>query len=183
MRTTINKRIIVVLLLFFSVSVLTYAQKKNYAAPPIKRELWDKYRKQIFVEGDTLAYKKLNKASYPEINLPYLFVMADKYHYPDAYCDVYDVLVHPYENYKVSIDTVTQKLALSYLRKGVELNSIKAKKRMSNLYLYGKYINQDTILSKQLYKESCGISDSVMLENSWKKVMSEYKRHLENKKQ
>lgn len=178
----ISKRTITLLIMLLSVSVLICAQKRNYAAPGISRALWDKYRKKIFVEGDVDAYNKLNKASYPEKNLPYLFVMADKYHYPDAYCDVYDVLVHPYENYKVSIDSVTQKLALDYLRKGVELNSLKAKKRMSTLYLYGKYVPQDTILSKQLYKESCGISDSVMIENSWQKVMSEYKNEQENKK-
>lgn len=108
--------------------------------------------------------------------------MANKYNYPDAYCDVYDVLVHPYENYKVSIDSVTRKQALDYLKKGVELNSIKAKKRMSNLYLYGKYVDQDTILAKQLYKESCGISDSATIENSWKNIMSDYKKHRENNK-
>lgn len=68
-----------------------------------------------------------------EDNFSYALIMADKYHYPKAYADVYKYIVNIYRSNDMTMSPAMQKLALNFLRKGVALNDSTALAEMSNL--------------------------------------------------
>lgn len=99
-------------------------------------------RKNIFIKGDTSAYKDL-RIFYldqpPGDFLPFALVMADKYKYPLAYFDVYSSI--ELKNYltgeKLSKNNVSNKdysTALSHLKKGAELGDFQCIKTINDLY-------------------------------------------------
>jgi len=114
-------------------------------------------KKLVLSKGDTIAYKELriaylNVDYYEEEFLLYSIIMADKYNFPKAYYYVYRSLTSIFEfhQYTGKIDEKTKMLALKYLKKGVELNDSESTHVLSELYLEGKYVPQDTILGKKL---------------------------------
>lgn len=77
-------------------------------------------------KGDLNSYRELKVAYMDYSNEGFLFwamLMANKYHHPQAYMDVFYVLVQNYsgevENFN-EMDTATQELALRYLEIAVE---------------------------------------------------------------
>jgi len=114
-------------------------------------------KKLVLSKGDTIAYKELsiayiNVRYYEEEFLLYSIIMADKYNFPKAYYYVYKCLTSIFEfhQYTGKIDEKTKKLALKYLKEGVELNDGESTHVLSELYLEGKYVPKDTILGKKL---------------------------------
>lgn len=76
---------------------------------------------KIISEGDTLAYLQLKLMRNNDEFILYSMIMADNYHYPPAYYDVYLSLIRIYNgNFKI-MDSQTKSLAISHLKKGAEL--------------------------------------------------------------
>lgn len=74
-----------------------------------------------------------------EDNFSYALIMADKYHYPKAYTDVYKYIVNIYKSNHMIMPQAMQKLALNFLRKGAELNDSTALVEMLNIQ-YGQHL-------------------------------------------
>jgi TPR repeat protein len=111
----------------------------------------------VLTKGDTAAYDELAIAflneQYYEEYLIYSIFMANKYHYPRAYFQVYCCLTFDLEYHTKSLDEETIALAVTYLKKGAELKERQAMIALGNLYLEGKYVVKDTLLGKKLDKE------------------------------
>jgi len=132
--------------------IVTRINSMNDGVGPIE-DLKD----SVLKKGDTIAYRDL-KFAFTSVKhdvelLPYSMLMSNKYHYPKAYYDVYCCLIALYDNNKDGIDDQTLKMALKYLRKGVELHDVRATSTLGELYFIGKYVPKDTILGKKMLIE------------------------------
>jgi len=83
---------------------------------------WDSLKSRIMEHGDTIAYLRL-RSDYthmpPDGFLFWALVMANKYDYVPAYCDVYFAILdgHSCSGHDLSpIDSKTREFALDYLR-------------------------------------------------------------------
>lgn len=122
----------------------------------------DFYRRKVIETGDTKAYDTLSsfflvnyKIVPPEDqvyfndNLRYALIMANKYHYPNAYTHVYEYITWIYENNNMSMDSVTWNFAFHYLQKGGELGSQKAHLILWTLYWMGnQYVPKDSVMAE-----------------------------------
>jgi hypothetical protein len=110
--------------------------------------------KRLFVEnGDENAYVEYFGYRSDDHELLYSFYMADTYNSAVAQYRIYRMLTEFYNNLGVEIDTVTNALAISYLKKSVEQNDSYAQFEMSRLLLYGIGVPQDTVAAKEyIYK-------------------------------
>lgn len=87
---------------------------------------------ELVMQGDSNAFDKLDTGTMNDLSgaaiLPYAFLMADKYHYSRAYYLVFWKLLSPYFMGSVELDSInclpdeTKRLAINYLKKGVEAN-------------------------------------------------------------
>lgn len=100
--------------------------------------------------------------------------MANKYNYPDAYFWVSRQMFDLYEDNDLHIDEKSLKMALEYLQKGVELNSMNAENLLSEIYLEGKYLPQDTVLGIQLHMKAWNVKDSASIERNLKYIRKKY---------
>lgn len=155
---------IVLMSLILGILVFHYCRRNNERVATItgnNTRPIDELKSLVWLKGDTTAYNELYIAyldeEYDEEYLVYSLYMANKYNYPPAYFFVYDCLTSIYENHPTGkIDEKTKKLALSYLKKGVELGDYNSKIAMGLLYMHGKYVPKDTVLGKKLYDEGRG---------------------------
>lgn len=122
----------------------------------------DVYRRKVLETGDAKAYDTLSsyflvnyKIVPPEDqvyfndNLRYALIMANKYHYPNAYTHVYEYIKWIYESNDISMDSVTWNFAFHYLQKGGELGSQKAHLILWTLYRTGnQYVPKDSIMAE-----------------------------------
>lgn len=74
----------------------------------------------IIQNGDTNAYYSLNilfldSRPFQEEFLIYALIMANKYHYPQAYYDVFDCIILPFNSDMNQIDEESAKMAIKYL--------------------------------------------------------------------
>jgi TPR repeat protein len=124
----------------------------------------EELKELVLLKGDTVAYDELAIAymdgKYDEEYLVYSLIMANKYHYHRAYYKVYYCLISVFEHHSYrEIDEITKEMAISYLKRGVELKDPESTMYMGELYLKGKYVKKDTVLGKKLEKEGsilCG---------------------------
>lgn len=147
----VNAAIILAMLIF-----CYFCNKKSkcydavHIVPPIET-----YRKLVVKYYDTKAYDKLRIIYKKERNegelLFYSFLIANKKHYPQAYFDVYYELKHVETIEKREIfDKELRTFMIEYLKKGAALNHEQSKQELGRLYLEGKYVPKDTIMSKKL---------------------------------
>lgn len=117
----------------------------------------------IFTLGDTAAYNTLCMVYLDygsEKFLPFALIMANKYDYPKAYFDVFSCLHDIYGDTTKdlwildNLDSTTQSFALNYLKKSSSKGYFQAKDILGHYYLFGKYVEKDTVLGKQLINES-----------------------------
>lgn len=133
------------------------AQVKDLVGNEKERtRLW----KAAIDSGNRRAYNKIANAylmAYQESTLYYYsLIMANKYHYPEAYLYMNDVLTHEASTGDlviISDDQATQNLALYYLFKARELGSKDAKESIErNLGKEKSLLNSSYFLKK--YDES-----------------------------
>jgi TPR repeat protein len=135
--------------------IVISCQSKNQVG--FFRELRMEYN--VEHKGNIEDYERLKIVyyDYPEGSiLPYALIMADKFDYNQAYYDVYEALGNPkYDSiyYLRNLDSLNKK-ALSYLQKGSIKGCLEAKEVLGEYYLNGLYFPKDTILGKELIKES-----------------------------
>ncbi|MFV0586222.1 hypothetical protein [Bacteroides reticulotermitis] len=108
----------------------------------------------VLIEGDSVAYNELMIAylseEYREEYLVYSLFMIHQYNYPRAYSNVYSCLERASESYGNVMDERTKEMALKYLRRGAELNDYNSLSYLWSLYLEGKYVPKDTIMSQKI---------------------------------
>jgi len=107
--------------------------------------------KKIVYYGDTLAYQTMFSYYYDDFRvdvlLGYSIIMANKYDYPQAYYDVFDILTllphinseeckHNFEFY--CLDNKTQQMALTFFREAIYKGNIYASERLLNEFDKGK---------------------------------------------
>jgi TPR repeat protein len=122
----------------------------------------------VCLKGDTVAYEELSNVyidyGYKDF-LPYALIMANKYNYPQACFDVYFCLWDIYgktgDIFLDDLDSTTQKMAIFYLRKGIELGHCQSMQTLGKFYISGKYVGENIELGEQLIKKG----DS--LQNIW----------------
>lgn len=109
-----------------------------------KRNITDFQQLKInIIKGNITSYEELS-TKYFESNyldmLPYSLMMANKYHYPRAYYDVYEILMVSggcVEDHNLNcLDDLTKELALDYLKLAIE----KSDKTASEIFL--EYYNK-----------------------------------------
>ena len=88
--------------------------------------------------GDTLAYINLKKIfdsyyEYPQEFFLYSIIMANDFHYPSAYFDVYQYLTGIYNGEFNKMDKDSKELAILHLRRGAKLNNKSCKKALERL--------------------------------------------------
>jgi len=125
----------------------------------------EEWIKKIVYYGDTLAYQTMFDYYYDDfrmdILLGYSIIMANKYDYPQAYYDVFDILtLIPQINFEecphdfgfYCLDNKTQKLALTFFKEAVYKENIYASDRLLNEFDKGKpfaienlYLDKDLI--------------------------------------
>jgi len=116
--------------------------------------------RSILQQGDSSAYYELSMQYLDygyEHFLPYSLIMANKYNYPQAYFDVYDCLLLLYGSEPKDIcllDSVTQKIAIEYLKKASSEGHSQARSILGEYYLEGIYFEKDTLLGNLLVEEA-----------------------------
>lgn len=106
------------------------------------------FEKKVIKDGDIYSYQNLSN-SYHNVSLGsqgemmlYALVMAEKFHFPDAYLDFYTSTVRVLalqqlfiegENIHQYVDSLTFVQGLSYLRQGAELGNEDAAKKLKQL--------------------------------------------------
>lgn len=100
---------------------------------PHSSEDWDSLKSRIIEHGDTIAYLRL-RSEYthmpPDGFLFWALVMANKYEYLPAYCDVYFAILdgHACSGHDLSpVDPKTREFALDYLRTADRKGSAEAR--------------------------------------------------------
>jgi len=133
---------ILVLILFGVVLSNCSQKKKQIDNNKILHEMHDSISilKDKVISGDTIAYLKLRKVfnsyyEYPHEFYLYALIMANDYHYPASYFDVYYHLLGIYDGDFNKMDKDSKALAIFHLKKGAKLNneSCKAELRKLNL--------------------------------------------------
>ncbi|WP_321425233.1 hypothetical protein [uncultured Bacteroides sp.] len=159
----VNAAIILIMLIF---CYLCNKRSKYYdvvrLVPPIEI-----YRKLVVKYYDTKAYDKLRIIYKKERNegelLFYSFLIANKKHYPQAYFDAYYELKHVETIEKREIfDKELRIFMIEYLKKGAALNHEQSKQELGRLYLEGKYVPKDTIMSKKLLDGKRSVSTMIL---------------------
>ena len=115
----------------------------------------------ILQKGDASAYYELS-IQYLDYGyerfLPFALIMANKYNYPQAYFDVYSCLTDLYGCYMDEelylLDETTQKMAIEYLQEGSLKGHSQSRETLGEYYMQGIYFEKDTILGKELIKQS-----------------------------
>ena len=120
-----------------------------------RTRLW----KAAIDSGDCEAYGKIGTAylmTYREVDLYYYsLIMANKYHCPEAYFNMYAVLTtqtSPGDMVLLSNDKDTKNLALYYLFKAGELGFKNAKSLIELRFGKGKSVPNSSFFLKQLMK-------------------------------
>ena len=105
--------------------------------------------KKIFIEtGDENAYVEYYGYRNDD-ELMYSLYMANTYNSTIAQYRIYQIMTEFYNNIGVEIDSLTNALAISYLKRSAEQNNFYAQCELSRLLLYGKGVTQDTIAAKE----------------------------------
>lgn len=125
-------------------------------------------KENIITKGDTISYKKLYELYENDNKIEDMFVfsmtMANKYKYPKAYFDVFDILIgiplinnnenidqNCYDTGYNCLDEETKKIAIIYLKEAVYKGDLEASNHVVNYYNKGlkskiKEIYSDKIL-------------------------------------
>jgi hypothetical protein len=166
------KKIIFILMLISS--LLCCKPKSNDVATDrisiTPERMWE-LQDSIIKWGDTHAYSFLMRCygyDFDSKNLLYYsLIMANKYGYSTAYYDVYQTLVVINAlnfNGQIGLDSLPIELcelAINHLKKAVEMGEPYAKEELGNIYIEGKYVQQDIELGKKLVKEYEQYIDSI----------------------
>lgn len=115
-------------------------------------------KKEILTKGDVQAYDALCISYFGrghlDEHLVYSMYMANKYKYPKAYYMVARSIILMFEKNRIPIDMELKKIALDYLKRGVELKDRNAMDYYGELLMEGRYVPKDSVLGKKLYEES-----------------------------
>lgn len=106
----------------------------------------DKAQYNVIKHGDIESYLnikqyQIERAVYSDF-IYYALIMSDKYHYPQAYYDVYICLFDTYDN-KDELGSELKKMGIEYLKKAAELGVLCAKEDLGKMYIEGKYLKKD----------------------------------------
>lgn len=136
------------------------------------REIKD-FKTAVYKNGDTHAYLQLlmHNGIRSEETLIYSMVMANKFHYPHAYYDVYKTIIDMADTYSTELDSVTMGMALDYLHKGATLGDVNCVYEISRLYLVGEFVAQDEHMAKSFFSILYSNED---LEYRWKVFVKTY---------
>ena len=126
----------------------------------------EEWIRKILCYGDTITYQTMLD-SYSDNSridefLGYSIIMANKYDYPQAYYDVFDILTifinfeeceYDFEFY--CLDNKTQQMALTFFREAIYKGNIYASERLLNEFDKGKiYAIEDLYLDKNLINKA-----------------------------
>lgn len=144
--------IILICILFISCNQKNQLKSINQASESII-----KLKNKVMHQGDIEAYETLETAylDHPTGELlPYAMIMANKYDYPKAYLDVYEILGNIYncsentDTYYFDLDCVNEnvrKRALEYLEKAVDKGNKSAMYSLGHMLIDGKYYPRDEV--------------------------------------
>jgi len=122
----------------------------------------EEWIKKILCYGDTLAYQTMfdyySDDSHLDEFLGYSVIMANKYDYPQAYYDVFNILMMftNFEEYSddfvfYCLDNKTQQMALTFFREAIYKGNIYASERLLNEFDKGKsFAIEDLYLDRNL---------------------------------
>lgn len=111
----------------------------------------------VIKNGDTVSYNnikqyQIDRAVYSDF-IYYALIMSDKYHYPQAYYDVYICLFDTYDN-KDELGSELKKMGIEYLKKAAELGVLSAKEDLGKMYIEGKFMKKDIEKGQNLINQS-----------------------------
>ena len=112
-------------------------------------------KEKVICSGDTSSYLELSTIYSDDANegdmLAYSLIMANKYNYPDAYYDVFDILnsipkingntclkKKYFDNEFNSLDKETRNMAIKYFKLAIYKGSITASEKLLNYFNIGK---------------------------------------------
>lgn len=128
----------------------------------------DVLKKKIILNGNKNAYEKLYFAYFDESGkedfIYYSIVMANKYESPNGCYDVYYGLKFIYNNSLDDMSEDLRSIAIQFLKRAAELNSIRANEELGNLYIEGIYLPKDLLLGEKYIKNA---SDLEIKEKHW----------------
>ena len=121
----------------------------------------------ILQKGDKNAYLALrgSKSGRGDELLAYSMIMANKYHYPHAYYDVYKTIIEIADTYSTEMDSITLNWAIDYLREGASWHDVFCVYELSSLYLLGIYVEKNEEIAKSYFSTLYSGED---LEYRWK---------------
>jgi len=110
------------------------------------------YEEDIIRTGDFGSYISLIHTPSTD-RIPYIILMANHYHEPQAFSDFHFYYIGGMEEFKrLKMDTMSLKLTLDFLHEGMRLKGAEAHKTLGNMYREGKYVKKDTALADSLIK-------------------------------
>jgi len=135
-----------------------------FKAKSEQMESYLKLKEKIITMGDTESYSSLSTASLDnptEDFLPWALVMANKYHFTQAYLDVYfclNSMSNEFDKNDVRslklLDNKTRTMAIEYLKKAAEQKHPQAMSILGHYYVEGRYLIKDEKLGNNLIVES-----------------------------
>ena len=113
----------------------------------------DELKRQVIQNKDPEAYDDL-LTSYLDYDTKesfyYSLVAANRDNNPQAYYDVFSTLESLYSKGLADMDADLRDIAMLYLQKSASLSHYQATDELSEMYIEGKFIAQDTILGRKL---------------------------------
>lgn len=150
-----NNTLVTVILILCSCCMLAENSDKDIITitPQYTSQELDSIKKRFVEKGDHNAYVTYFGYRGDDQELLYSFYMANKYNDSGAQYDIYQKLTSFHNDLGVEIDSATNALAISYLKRSIEQNYSSALYEMSMLLLYGIGVQQDTAAAKEyIYK-------------------------------
>jgi hypothetical protein len=134
-----------------------YIKNGKIISPRLGSNDFNNYQRKSIENYDTLSYGILSDfyskmtSNYGDLFLSSL-LMANKYHFPKAYFNVYLALMGSNKPLWYKSDNCIKDFSIYYLAKGCELGDLESKIQLGELYLKGQYVNKNVSIGRQLLK-------------------------------
>lgn len=134
------------------ISAITYLlierkSDKLYVSPKYTEIEGLDLAKNVMITGNENSYSQLAFA--PIDIIPYTFVMANKYNSANACWDMYEYIHAIFEKNNIEIDSMSEAIALGYLKKAADLRDTFCIENIIPLYeIGGTNIAPDSVLAK-----------------------------------
>jgi hypothetical protein len=115
--------------------------------PQYTKEEGLEFGKEVMTTGSEYSFRQLYFA--PIDMVPYSFVMANKYNSANGCWNMYQYIIDLFDNNGIEIDSLSESIAMGYLKRGADLKDEWCTEYIISLYKKGGvFFSPDSVLAK-----------------------------------